>query len=56
MGWLGDEEQKKNDAIVDVVVKLRKNPDFFEAVSILSDLPEDQYASVKTLLMALAQK
>lgn len=48
--------QKKNDAIVDVVSRLRKDPDFFEVVSLLADLPAEQYASVKTLLTALSQK
>lgn len=49
-------EQKKNDAVVDVVAKLRKDSDFLEVVSLLADLPAEQYASVKTLLTALGQK
>lgn len=49
-------EQKKNDAVVDVVAKLRKDPEFFEVVSLLADLPAEQYASVKTLLTALSKK
>ena len=49
-------EQKKNDAVVDVVAKLRKDSDFLEVVSLLADLPAEQYASVKTLLTALSQK
>lgn len=50
------EEQKKNDAIVDVVSKLRKDPDFFDVVSLLAELPAEQYASVKTILSALTKK
>ena len=50
------EEQKKNDAIVGVVSRLRADADFFEVVSLLADLPADQYASVKTLLTALGNK
>ena len=50
------EEQKKNDAVVDVVVKLRNDSDFLEVVSLLADLPAEQYASVKTLLTGLRQK
>lgn len=49
-------EQKKNDDLVKVIAQLRKDADFFEVVSLLADLPADQYASVKTLLTALSQK
>lgn len=46
-------EQKKNDAISSAVVRMRKDPDFFEVVSMLAELPPEQYASVKTLLSGL---
>ena len=49
-------EQKKNDDLVKVVAQLRKDADFFEVVSLLADLPAEQYASVKTLLTALSKK
>lgn len=49
-------EQKKNDDLVKVIAQLRKDSDFFEVVSLLADLPQEQYASVKTLLIALSQK
>ena len=49
-------QSKKNDAIVDVVSKLRKDSDFFEVVSLLAELPPEQYASLKTILLALRQK
>ncbi len=49
-------EQKKNDDLVKVIAQLRKDADFFEVVSLLADLPAEQYASVKTLLTALSQK
>ena len=49
-------EQKKNDAIVGVVSRLRKDADFFEVVSILAELPAEQYASVKTILAGLSNK
>ena len=50
------EEQKKNDALVQVIAKLRKDPDFFEVVSILAGLESDEYASIKHLLLALGKK
>lgn len=47
---------KKNDAIVGVVARIRKDPDFFEFVSMVAELPADQYASIKQLVLALSNK
>ena len=49
-------EQKKNDTLVGVVSKLRNDPEFFDVVSLLAELPAEQYTSVKTLLTALSKK
>lgn len=49
-------EQKKNDDLVQVVAKLRKDPDFFEVVSLLAGLDQADYASVKHLLLAIGKK
>lgn len=49
-------EQKKNDAIAGAVVRMRKDPEFFDVVSLLAELPPEEYASVKTLLTALSKK
>ena len=48
-------EQKKNDDLVVVIAKLRKDPEFFEVVSILAGLPPAEYASVKLLLSRLVE-
>ncbi len=48
--------QKKNDTLVDVVARIRKDPDFFDVVSMLAELPADQYASIKQLISALGNK
>lgn len=48
-------EQKKNDDLVQVIAKLRKDPEFFEVVSILASLPPAEYASVKLLLSRLGE-
>lgn len=48
--------QKKNDDLVQVIAKLRKDPEFFEVVSILASLPAAEYASIKQLLSALGKK
>jgi transcriptional regulator with XRE-family HTH domain len=49
-------EQKKNDHLVKVIVQLRKDPEFFDVVSALADLPAEQYAVVKQLISALGHK
>lgn len=50
------EAQKKNDDLVKVVAQLRKDPEFFEVVSMLAGLPASDYASFKQLVSALAKK
>lgn len=49
-------EQKKNDALVGVVSKLRNDPDFFEVVTQLAELPAGEYASIKLLISSLRNK
>ena len=50
------EEQKKNDALVDVVSKLRRDPEFFSVVADLAELAPEEYASVKAIISALRNK
>lgn len=50
------EEQKKNDDLVKVIAQLRADPEFFDLVALLADLPAEQYASVKGIISALAGK
>lgn len=49
-------EQKKNDHLVKVIVQLRSDPEFFDVVSALADLPAEQYESIKQLIAALGKK
>lgn len=49
-------EQKKNDTLVDVVSKLRNDPDFFDVVAQLSELPAEEYTSLKSIISALRKK
>jgi transcriptional regulator with XRE-family HTH domain len=49
-------EQKKNDTLVDVVSKLRSDPEFFEVVAQLAELPADEYTSLKSIISALRKK
>ena len=48
--------QKKNDVLQDVSIKLRNDPDFFDVVAQLAELPPEQYASVKSIISALGKK
>lgn len=50
------EGQKKNDALVQVVAKLRADPDFLDVVSLLAELQPAEYASMKQILTALVTK
>lgn len=50
------DSQKKNDDLVQVIAKLRNDPDFFGVVSILARLKPDDYASIKQLVLALGEK
>ncbi len=50
------EEQKKNDDLVVLIAKMRKDPEFFEVVSMLASLPATEYESIKSLLTALGKK
>lgn len=49
-------EQKKNDNIVRIVAQMRKENDFFDIVSMLAELPVEQYTIVKSMILALGQK
>lgn len=47
------EDQKKNDQLAQLVVKMRNNAKFFDAVSLLADLDDSQLQTVMPLLSAL---
>ena len=49
-------EQVRNDKLAKLVVQARKDADFFELVSLLVDLPSEQYNSIKTIIQSLSQK
>ena len=56
MGWVDEETSKKNDDLVVLIAKMRKDPEFFEVVSMLASLPPAEYASIKHILSALGKK
>ena len=51
MGW--EKVQKNNDAMADIIVKMRTDEDFFEAVNIMYSLNDEKFSSVKQMLTLL---
>lgn len=49
-------EQKKNDDLVKIIAQMRKDAKFFEIVSMLAELPAEQYDSLTTIISALGKK
>lgn len=49
-------EQKKNDDLVKIIAQMRKDPKFFTIVSMLAELPTEQYDSLTTIISALGKK
>lgn len=45
-------DQKKNDQLAQLIVRLRSDADFFTTVSALAELNEKQYRGVKQLISA----
>jgi transcriptional regulator with XRE-family HTH domain len=55
---LGFDEQseKKNDAITDIILKLRTDNDYLEVVSMLKGLSSEELIAVRTFLSAFKQQ
>ena len=51
MGW--QEVQKNNDALTDIVVRLRTDKEFYSIVEELHQLSPEQLASIKPILAVL---
>ena len=49
-------EQTKNDQLAELVVRMRRDPDFFATVAQLAELDPDQYGNVKGIISALGKK
>ena len=49
-------QQKKNDDLVKIIAQMRKDPKFFGIVSMLAELPSEQYDSLTTIISALGKK
>ena len=49
-------EQRKNDDLIKIIAQMKKDPEFFEIVSKLAELPTEQYSSLTTIISALGKK
>lgn len=49
-------EQKKNDQLAELIVKMRSNADFFEAVEALHSLTPEQFDSVLQMIRLLSRQ
>ena len=50
MGW--GKVQKNNDALTDIIIRMRTDEDFLSVVKILSDLDGEKLSGVKQMLSA----
>jgi transcriptional regulator with XRE-family HTH domain len=48
MGW--EQEQKKNDALADIVLRLRTDDELFEVVNAICNLDKEKLSSLATFL------
>lgn len=55
MGW-SQQSEKKNDAITDIILKLRTDNDYLEVVSMLKGLSSEELIAVRTFLSAFKQQ
>ncbi len=49
------DDQKKNDQLAKLIVKLRTDNDFYNMVATLADLPESKYRGIEQLVAALKE-
>ena len=49
------DDQKKNDQLAKLIVKLRTDNDFYSLVATLADLPESKYRGIEQLVAALKE-
>lgn len=50
MGWLEDEEEKNNDTITDIVVRMRTDSNFLSVVKAVHELDPDKLSSLLAFL------
>ena len=56
LGLVTEEESNKNDRLAKLILKMRKDPEFFEAVSNMEELSSAEFETIKNLLVSLRRK
>lgn len=56
LGLITEEQSNQNDRLAQLILKMRKDPEFFEAVSDMADLSASDFGNVRGLLSALGKK
>ena len=56
LGVVSEEASVQNAKMKQIIVKMRKDPEFFEAVSNLTDLSDKDFSNIYGLLLALRRK
>ena len=56
LGLVSEDTSIKNNRLAALIVKLKNDPEFFEAVSNMADLTVDDFNNIKGLLSALGNK
>ena len=56
LGLVSEEVSVKNDRLAQLIVKMRKDPEYFEAVSNMADLSAADFENIKNLIIALRRK
>ena len=56
LGLISEEASVKNDRLAELIIKMRKDPEFFEAVSKLANLSAADFDNINGLLASLGRK
>ena len=56
LGLVSEYENKKNDLLAKLIVKMRKDPEFFETVCDLSELESNEFNNIRQLISSLRNK
>lgn len=56
LGIVSEETSKKNDQLAELVVRLRRDPDFFATVAQLAELDQEQLGVVNGMVSVLRKK
>ena len=56
LGIISEEENTKNDQLAQLIIRMRKDPEFLEAVSSMAALSTAEFKNIRGLLSALSKK